>query len=74
MPISGATLAGLTTIVRLLDAVPARFVALTVKLNVPGAVGVPEISPAAFMFRPVGKLPLWIDHVGEVPLASSGRR
>ena len=31
----------------------------TVKLDVPAAVGVPEIAPEALRFRPVGKLP-WL--------------
>ena len=31
--------------------------ALTVKLNVPDAVGVPEIKPAVFMLRPGGSEP-----------------
>ena len=33
------------------------FDALTVPLNVPVAVGVPEITPAALRLRPVGNAP-----------------
>ena len=32
-------------------------VAVTVPLNVPSAVGVPEITPAALRVKPVGKAP-----------------
>ena len=43
---------------------PAPLVALTVKLNVPTVVGVPEISPVeVFKVRPSGRLPESIDHV-----------
>jgi len=49
--------------------VPAAFVALTVKLNVPAVVGVPEITPALLKFKPLGRLPLSIDQVGAVPVA-----
>ena len=35
----------------------------TVKLDVPLAVGVPEIKPALDMLRPAGRLPDAIDHV-----------
>jgi hypothetical protein len=47
------------------------FVALTVKLNAPIAVGVPEITPlAVFKLKPVGNVPLLIDQViGVVPVA-----
>ena len=50
---------------------PAIFVALTEKFNVPAAVGVPDITPVAvFNTKPVGSLPLLIDHViGTVPVA-----
>jgi hypothetical protein len=52
---------------------PALLVALTVKLNVPAAVGVPEIIPVVESAKPVGRLPLDIDHVmGAVPVAVSG--
>jgi hypothetical protein len=60
-------------ILRFLVLNPAEFVALTVKLNVPAVVGVPEIAPE-FMFKPkpVGRLPLVMDQViGVVPVAVS---
>ena len=52
---------------------PAEFVALTVKLYVFTAVGVPVIAPVVpFKFKPVGRLPLAIAHViGVVPVALS---
>jgi hypothetical protein len=54
---------------------PAEFVALTVKLNVPAVVDVPEIIPALpFKLTPVGRLPLVMDHViGAAPVAVSVR-
>ena len=50
---------------------PALFSALTVKLAVPAAVGVPLISPvASSSVRPAGRLPLSMPHVmGVVPVA-----
>jgi hypothetical protein len=44
--------------------------AVTVKVDVPVAVGVPEITPAADIVNPAGRLPL-TDHVypGVPPLA-----
>jgi hypothetical protein len=52
---------------------PAAFVALTVKLNVPAAVGVPEITPVVgFKLKPAGRLRADIDQViGAVPVAAS---
>ena len=52
---------------------PATFVALAEKLNVPIAVGVPEITPfVVFKLKPAGRLPLDIDQViGAVPVALS---
>ena len=52
---------------------PAAFVALAEKLNVPIAVGVPEITPeVVFKLRPAGSTPLDIDQViGVVPVAVS---
>jgi len=52
---------------------PAEFVALTVKENVPIAVGVPEITPVpSFRLKPAGRVPVAIDHViGVVPVAAS---
>ena len=53
--------------------VPAEFVALTVKLNVPIVIGVPVIVPDdAFRLKPAGSVPTEIDHViGVVPVALS---
>jgi hypothetical protein len=52
---------------------PATFVALTVKLFVPVAIGVPEINPvSAFRFKPTGREPFAIAQViGVVPVAVS---
>jgi hypothetical protein len=52
---------------------PAAFAALTVKLNVPEAVGVPEITPVVvFKLKPAGRLRAEIDQViGVVPDAVS---
>ena len=59
--------AGFTTIVRLEVAVLAvgvsESVTVTVKFEVPGEVGVPEMAPvAAFKVRPAGKLPVVTAH------------
>jgi len=61
------------TMLRVFVLFPAAFVALTEKLNVPAAVGVPEITPVvAFKVRPAGSTPLDIDQViGVVPVAAS---
>lgn len=50
---------------------PALFSALTVKLAVPAAVGVPLISPVvSFSVRPSGRAPPLMLHVmGSVPSA-----
>ena len=62
----------LTIILNALVALPAMLVAFTVKLDVPAAVGVPEMSPAPERLKPLGKLPLSNDHViGAVPVASN---
>jgi len=46
------------------------FTALTVKLNVPAAVGVPEITPPLERLKPPGRVPLAMLHVmGVSPLA-----
>jgi hypothetical protein len=37
--------------------VPPSFVAVTLKLNVPAAVGVPVIVPLLFSVRPLGNVP-----------------
>jgi hypothetical protein len=52
---------GLIVIVKFLSAVCAPAaqlsVARTVKLNVPAAVGIPDMKPAEFIFNPDGKEP-----------------
>jgi len=62
-----------TAILRFIMAFPAEFAALTVKLNVPDAVGIPVIAPVvSFKLRPVGNAPLVIVQViGVVPVAAS---
>ena len=71
--IVGAIPTLLMTIPSCLVTIPAIFCALTVKLNVPAAVGVPEINPVVlFKVKPVGSAPLEIDQViGVVPVATS---
>ena len=60
------------TILRFLVELPAEFVALTEKLDVPAVVGVPLITPlAVFKLKPTGRLPLAKDQViGVVPVAA----
>ena len=62
-----------TTILRAFVALPAEFIALTVKLKVAAVVGVPVIAPVTvFKLKPPGRLPLTIPHViGVVPVAAS---
>ena len=62
-----------TTTLRAFVLFPAEFVALTEKLKVPIAVGVPEITPVVSLkLKPVGSLPLDIDQViGVVPATLS---
>ena len=70
--IVGATAALLIIMLSALVAFPAVFAALAVKLNVPAADGVPEITPLPLKLKPVGRLPAEIDHViGVVPVAAS---
>ena len=61
------------TILRFLVALPAEFVTLTEKPDVPAVVGVPEMTPvAAFKLKPAGSVPLLISQViGVVPVAVS---
>ena len=61
------------TMLRAFVPFPVEFAALTVKLNVPVAVGVPEINPVvSFKLRPAGSVRLDIDQViGVVPVAVS---
>jgi hypothetical protein len=67
---TGATAEVPTTIENDLVSLPALFVALTVKLNAPVVVGVPDIVPVEESVNPVGKLPTDTDHVmGVVPVA-----
>ena len=55
-----------------LVSLPALLTALTVKLDVPAAVGVPVMTPSAESVNPAGRLPLCKDHVmGAVPVAVS---
>jgi hypothetical protein len=57
---------------RVFVSLPAEFSALTVKLNVPAIVGVPEIVPLLAKLKPDGRLPLTTVHVIDaVPLALS---
>ena len=62
-----------TTILSFSVALPAEFVAATVKSNVLETVGVPVIAPVvAFKLRPVGSEPFVIDQViGVEPVAAS---
>ena len=72
MVIVGVTCTGLMTMLSALVAFPALFDALTVKFDVPAAVGVPVIAPvASFKLKPAGRLPVVIVHViGAVPVAA----
>jgi len=65
--------AAIITMLRAFVAFPAAFVALTVKLNVPSAVGVPDITPVdAFRLRPAGNVRAEISQViGVDPVAAS---
>ena len=69
MVIDGAAV--LITILSAFVLLPALFVALTVKLNVPTVVGVPDISPVfGSRDKPGGRLPLSLDQfIGTVPVA-----
>ena len=62
-----------TTILMSLELFPAILFALTVKLDVPIAVGMPLIVPVvSFKLKPVGSVPFDIDQViGVVPVAVS---
>ena len=72
MVITGTTAVLLITMLSALVAFPALLDALTVKLNVPVAVGVPVIAPVfTFKPKPVGSPPTVIAHViGAVPVAA----
>ena len=70
--ITGATAELVTTIDNAFVSLPTLLVALTVKLEVPAVLGVPEMMPADDSVNPAGKLPLCNDHViGVVPEAAS---
>ena len=60
-------------IIRFIVALPATFVALTVKLYLSADVGMPVIATVdAFKFKPTGSEPPDIDQViGVVPVAAS---
>lgn len=58
--------------VKSFEAVPTEFVAVTVKGNAPGSVGVPEIVPEESRLRPSGSEPSERVHVMWVaPMAES---
>jgi hypothetical protein len=62
--IVGDTGAGLIVMLNCCVSFPAPFVALTVNVEIPAAVGVPEITPvSAFSVSPSGSAPLSILHV-----------
>ena len=68
--IIGATAAVPIVIDSAFVSLPALLVAFTVKLNVPVAVGIPEMVPVVERDKFVGRLPLSSDHViGVVPVA-----
>ncbi len=54
--------AALIYMLKVFDVEAALVAALTVKLNVPDAVGVPEILPEVLSVSPVGKFPDVIVH------------
>jgi len=62
-----------TIMLRAFVPLPVAFVALTVKLNVPIAVGVPVMAPvASFKLKPAGSVRFEIDQViGFEPVAAS---
>ena len=70
--ITGFTTASLIVTLKALLEYPAALVALTVNVNVPAFVGVPEITPLELLSdKPVGSVPLTLDQVrGVVPLAA----
>ena len=68
----GGIVAAITVMDNAFVSLPALLVAFTVKLEVPAAVGVPEINPADESVKPVGRLPLCNVHVmGVSPVAVS---
>ena len=71
MVIVGITAEELITMLSALVAFPALLVALTVKLEVPTSVGVPDIVPVfTFKLKPAGRLLIVMAHIiGTVPVA-----
>jgi len=70
--IAGFAVLLLMTMLSALEAFPALLDALTVKLDVPAVIGVPDIVPVfTFKPKPAGRLPTVIAHViGAVPVAA----
>ena len=70
--ITGGTAAAFIVMVNATAAdVPPAFVAVTVKFDVPAAVGVPEMTPLLLMVSPAGSEPLaTVQLVGEFEAAS----
>ena len=68
MVITGAAF---TIIDNALVALPPALLALTVKFDVPAAVGAPEMVPLAASDKPAGKAPLsMLQVMGAVPVAA----
>ena len=54
------------------EELPAKFLTVTTKAEVPAVVGVPLITPVELRERPLGRLPLESDHCsGTAPVALS---
>ena len=70
--ILGGINAGFTTILSALVALPPKLRALTVKLDVPAAVGVPVIAPVLLLsFKPAGREPaVMVQTMGVWPVAA----
>jgi hypothetical protein len=69
---TGAVTTAKTTTENGLSSVPAELVALTVNVDVPAVVDVPESTPAGDSVRPGGNVPLTTDQViGVSPVAAS---
>ena len=70
---AGATAGAFTVTLRDLELLPAEFVAVTVNVETPTAVGVPLIAPLEELKpRPAGSEPLLTLHViGAVPEAAN---
>ena len=71
LPLPGCG-AGLMTRLNSFVTLPTGFSALTVKMNVPAVVGVPDMIPSSLKYKPSGRTPLSIVHtIGIAPLAVS---